>query len=1735
MSKRFVVFSVAVSALMLAFAIIAGRELLLAKRVAIAANPTAIQQQLLGTPLAFTRNDGQWDERVRFRSDAGHATMWFLGDGAYYQFTRRILRSPDRSGGAQLSANQGVQHTPVARPGEMPDSIDCLVIRASFVGANPRPRVVGDELLEHKSNYFLGNDSSKWRTAVPNYDAVVFPEIYSGIDLKYYGNGAQMEYDFIVSPGADPSQIVVHYDGAKSVTVNGAGELAVETDWGTVMERTPSVFQVDGDRRIALHGEYVLCGDDCFGFQIEGGYNPELALVIDPVLGYSTYLGGSYLDEGRSIAVDAGENAYVAGTTESFDFPPATSSIGPLGGTQDVFVTKLNSTGGIVYNTYFGGGQPSSNGNDNAYGIAVDGNGYAYITGATGSTDFPTQTPCQLSNAGFADVFVTKLSPAGDALVYSTYLGGSYDESGASIAVDGSGNACITGITQSSNFPTTASAFQSVLKGSNEAFVTKLNSAGSPLGVNDLVYSTYLGGSGADQGNGIAVDGSGNAYITGTTYSNNFPKTNPAIYRGNGDAFVIQLSPTGAETFSTTWGGDGTDNAWGIAVDGSGNAYVGGATNSTSCFPPFTNSLGPVSGWDVFVTQFTNTYIFGIFGYNTRLGGGGVDGAAAIAVDGGGNAYVTGSTESTNFPTVIPFQQNYVGIYGDAFLTKLNSSGSSLAYSSYLGGSEQDNGFGIAAEGSGCVFLTGWAGSGFPTTIGAYQSAFRGDQDAFVAKMYDPSFCFPCAGNQVAGRPDAWMRDDPQQDVGSEPSAGVMWDSPDIWVLDPKPPLYLPPAAIDPSPPGTRRFTKEHIHENPEYATDPNKAPWIYVKVCNRGDQPVSGTVHIYFACGATGLAWPTKPLGTFTEIDDPTVLGAPFYPGDTHISGLPPGQTWVVDKQWQNIEKPDICFHLLNGTHTEVGHYCLLARFVADPPIPPLADDPINVPPEVSDVWVNTYWHNNIAWKNVQVVDLDPLNIAPPGGGNCDPFFIRNVSGGDTLIDLEFNAPVVDLSGQFLAHGRVFVHIETALMQDWQLAGGIGTGLTVFDDSTIEIVDSVAHMTGIPVQEAEERVACIEFDLLPGQQFPEEQQFRFNVTQSVEGATHPDGGMIYDIRVPATCFATGDVDGDGVPFAVTDLLHLIRFVNFAGPPPSPLYQGDLSGDGFIDQADIDAFNCYFIQGISCFPVFPVPTTCNPDTVRGCCCSATGCAVRSPVNCTAVGGTYHGDGSACCHRVYIDTVRTLNGLAATVPIIREDASLPIGGFDLLVSYDQSALTFLSAAMGSSLDSLEWEYFTYRTGAGGNCTGGCPSGMVRLIAIADLDNGPTHHPIIGHDDSSGILATLKFQVTGDQNFIGQCIPVRFYWNDCGDNVFSSVSGDTTYLENTISDASGNMLWEEDDDVQFPESARPRGLGAPDSCLTNSPKGQPERRVCFGNGWICINEPPDDRGDINLNGIANEVGDAVLFTNYFVYGPSVWSPPYEQSQILATDINDDGIVLTVADLIYLIRVITGDASAFPPNAGTPKTSPYANSGTPSYQTEGGTLRVSTNSSVDLGGALYVFGYSNLTVGAPILSAAASSLRIMSEAKNGELRVLVYAWDKGALLNAGSNEIFTVPIAGEGTIELVETQLSDASGMLLSTSMAKASVPTDYALLQNYPNPFNAGTVIPFALKKSAHWSLVIYNILGQEVRTYEGEADASVVKVAWDGTSGNGQTMSSGTYLYRITTPEWTASKKMTLIK
>ena len=474
----------------------------------------------------------------------------------------------------------------------------------------------------------------------------------------------------------------------------------------------------------------------------------------------------------------------------------------------------------------------------------------------------------------------------------------------------------------------------------------------------------------------------------------------------------------------------------------------------------------------------------------------------------------------------------------------------------------------------------------------------------------------------------------------------------------------------------------------------------------------------------------------------------------------------------------------------------------------------------------------------------------------------------------------------------------------------------------------------------------------------------------------------------------------------------------------------------------------------------------------------------------------------------------LNGMNATICIVAEHGAVPddAGGFDLLVCYDQSALSFLGASQPSLADGGPgWEYFTWRTGMfGGNCGGGCPDGFIRLVGIADMNNGVALDPLLFNLDGD-ILACLTFFVTADRNFINTCPHVGFCSYDCGDNTISSRSGDTLWVPRF------------DGGVAF----------GPNYECPEDPKYEFVREISFCGGAICIIEPPDDRGDLNLNGIANEIGDAVLYARYFIYGGTVWNPDatLAQVQILASDINDDGIVLTVADLIYLIRILTGDEQPFPAQ---PKLSPYANSLDVITDRVNNAVTVRTVGSVELGGAVFVYRYAGLEVGEPELTSG-EGMTIRSAARNGELRILVAPDPENPThLVAGAHNLVRIPVSGDGSMELVEVQASDRSGALLSVNSASVLRPTEYSLHQNYPNPFNAGTVIKVDLKEQSDWSLTIYNVAGQSVRSFSGANDIGV-SVTWDGTDESHSPVASGMYFYRLSAGEFTATKKMVLLK
>ncbi len=726
-------------------------------------------------PLRFEPNFGQTDARVGFLAHGPGYTLYLTGDEAVFSLRGANQQATVHSAQPQNSRNSkhetrnsvlsGLLSPPGASPAAgqsrspNPEFPNPEVFRMKLVGANRAAKAMALDELAGKVNYFLGNDPAKWRTNVPTYAKVKYRSVYPGIDLVYYGNQRELEYDFVVALGADPHVITIELESGNStletrnskMKITANGDLVIEMPGGEVRFHKPVVYQSKstlnsrqftgkngGDSEFGtqnsefLDSRYILTGDNRIHFEIPK-YDKTRPLVIDPVLTYSTYLGGSSFDQANGIAIDSSGNVYVAGFTQSNPFPTTSGAFQTTyAGNSDVFVSKLNANGtALVYSTYLGGGAV-----DQALAIAVDSSGSTYITGQTfqSTTMYPaTAGAFQTTYMGFGDAFVTKLSPDGSSLVYSTFLGGSGLDEGRAIAVDSQGNAYVAGMTCSINFPTLG-AIQSANKGQNDAFVAELNPTGSAL-----VYSTYLGGSGYDVAKAIAVDSAGDAFVTGATNSPDYPLSNalqsacascPAD-----DAFVTEIGPDGGGlVYSTFLGGNQDDQGLGIAVDGQGNAYVTGQTFSAN-FPvssgAFQNSL--LGGSSAFVTAIAA----GGSGlvYSTYLGSDSYTTGRAIAVL-NGNAYVAGITHANSLPVLNPIQSTRAG-YTDAFVSELNSTGSALYFSTYLGGSDFDEAMGMALDSLGDAYLAGHTRStNFPLK-GALQSTYGGgDSDAFVTEIH---------------------------------------------------------------------------------------------------------------------------------------------------------------------------------------------------------------------------------------------------------------------------------------------------------------------------------------------------------------------------------------------------------------------------------------------------------------------------------------------------------------------------------------------------------------------------------------------------------------------------------------------------------------------------------------------------------------------------------------------------------------------------------------------------------------------------------------------------------------------------------------------------------------------------------------------------------------------------------------------------------------------------------------
>src|SRR5580698_6853968 len=732
--------------------------------------------------LKFVENDGQTADSVRFVSHGSGYELLLMQQDAVLALSpaRRLHLSPTRR-----SAFFRERHA--SRRKSNPS-----YLRVHLVNSNPGSKIAGMDSAPGRVDYFLGGDPAKWRTNVPAFARVKYANVYPGIDLVFYGNQRQIEYDFIVAPGADPKAIDLNLEGARNLRVNAHGDLLVRMSDGDVEFRKPFAYQESRGERHEVGSSFALSADHRVSFEV-ASYDSSKPLIIDPVLAYSTYLGGESDDSGQAIAVDAAGNSVVVGSTLSLQFPTTSDAFSqsPLSSNANglVFVTKFDPTGTeALYSSYIGG-----TGGDFGFAVALDATGKIYVTGETDSTDFPT-TPNALKpgpNAGNTNgtSFVFKIDPTlvGSAsLLYSSYLGGTQSstitEFGNGIATDSNGMAYVVGLTASQ--PGTGLA-------NGAAFLTKLDTTQS--GAASLIYSTYLGGNGAnasgpgfgDSAFAVAEDSAGKTYLAGTTTSTDFPTTPTAFQQAaplaiaQGTVFVSSLDTTipgaGSLLYSSYLGGEAADFGDAIALGPSNTVYLTGSTSSLKF--PTTPGAFQTTGNAASIAFITliDPALSGnaSLKYSTFLGGSQTNTAVGIAADASGNAYVVGSTQGADFPTTTTAFENTPapGSPGAGFVTKINPGGQGVAdllYSTYFGGSGangiSDEVNGVALNSTNYAYITGdtVSSTGFPVTPnpGAFQTSLNGPSDAFVAALtFQPVLAISPAsltfGNQVIGTASA--------------------------------------------------------------------------------------------------------------------------------------------------------------------------------------------------------------------------------------------------------------------------------------------------------------------------------------------------------------------------------------------------------------------------------------------------------------------------------------------------------------------------------------------------------------------------------------------------------------------------------------------------------------------------------------------------------------------------------------------------------------------------------------------------------------------------------------------------------------------------------------------------------------------------------------------------------------------------------------------------------------------
>ncbi len=697
-----------------------------------------IREDMGTLPLAFEANQGQIDPQVKFMARGNGYTVFLTANDTVF-----ALRSSSQAAAARVPRAQALAGTTQPATEPTPEQARTGAIHMHLVGGNPQSPITAGSKLPGHSNYFIGNDCSQWHANVAQYARISRRDAYPGVNMAFYGVQKQLEFDFIVAPGASPAAIRLGVTGANRIATDPSGNLILASSAGNVLLHKPVAYQKKDGARQPVEARFVLRAKNQVSFEL-GNYDRGRELVIDPSVSYATYLGGTGEDDGNAIAVDGSGNAYITGQTASMNFPTTTGVFqGSNAGGFDVFVTKISADGKTLdYSTYVGG-----SGADSGNAIALDASGDAFVAGGTTSmTNFPFTTGAyqKAFGGGNVDGFVFELASSGGSLTYSTFLGGSGSDVALGIALDSSGNAYVVGSTTSTNFP----MHNPLASETGGGFVTELNSSGSTL-----VYSTYLGASPVDFAAAVAVDAAGNAYVTGGTESPTFVTTPGAFQRNCGtavncngglyDAFVSVIKAGGGSfVYSTFLGGGAEDQGLGIAVDSAGDAYVTGLTQSSD-FPlmnPIQAKLGGVQ--DAFVTELNSAGSALL--YSTYLGGSDSDTGSGITVDGSKNAYVTGQTGSPNFPVSTDATQPKLGGENDAFVAEINSSGSALVFSTYLGGSLNENTAttgggasfaGIAVDSAGDnIYVTGNTNSlDFPT-VAAEQPTAGGTGDAFVAK-----------------------------------------------------------------------------------------------------------------------------------------------------------------------------------------------------------------------------------------------------------------------------------------------------------------------------------------------------------------------------------------------------------------------------------------------------------------------------------------------------------------------------------------------------------------------------------------------------------------------------------------------------------------------------------------------------------------------------------------------------------------------------------------------------------------------------------------------------------------------------------------------------------------------------------------------------------------------------------------------------------------------------------------